>query len=660
MNNQKLKSITSVLSTMRAIVMVPMLALALAGPMPVWAQQEHILNLKDAEVSTLIATVAEITGDTFVVDPRVQGKVTVISSQAMDEKGIYDLFLSVLRVHGFAAVKEGDTIRILPDVEARQQKNDLALDGNPDDLITKVIPLQHVQAQEVVNLVRPLLPQQSHLAAHVGSNSLLIADRAGNVARIERVVQRIDRRNDQSIEVIALQNASASEVVRTLRLLEPQQEGSGEQVIADERTNSILLSADPSKRLKLRTLIYHLDTPLENSGSTQVVHLNYADAASLVGILEAVTQNVQTADADGEPSVGVRIQAHPETNSLVITASAAEFRTLQSVIRSLDIPRAQVHVEAIIAEVSVDTVRELGVQWQATGSLDPILDADGNVIGLDSGFFGGTSFGANGTNIINLASGASAPSNGLNIGYVSGTTEILGNEVLQLGAVLRALRSDADTNILSTPSVVTLDNQEASIQVGQEVPFVTGQFTNSSINNSDGQVNPFQTINREEVGIKLTVTPKINEGDAVILNINQEVSSLAPIAGAVDLITNKRTLTTTVMVPDNAILVLGGLITDDLQETIERVPGLSSIPLIGEAFKFRSTQRVKRNLMIFIRPRILKDRLTLDTLSAGKYDFIRSQQILKRETSDSITPEDEMPLLPELYDYLQLPAGDEQ
>ncbi|MCG8465212.1 MAG: hypothetical protein MI750_10235, partial [Xanthomonadales bacterium] len=394
--------------------------------------------------------------------------------------------------------------------------------------------------------------------------------------------------------------------------------------------------------------------------STQVVHLNYADAASLVGILEAVTQNVQTADADGEPSVGVRIQAHPETNSLVITASAAEFRTLQSVIRSLDIPRAQVHVEAIIAEVSVDTVRELGVQWQATGSLDPILDADGNVIGLDSGFFGGTSFGANGTNIINLASGASAPSNGLNIGYVSGTTEILGNEVLQLGAVLRALRSDADTNILSTPSVVTLDNQEASIQVGQEVPFVTGQFTNSSINNSDGQVNPFQTINREEVGIKLTVTPKINEGDAVILNINQEVSSLAPIAGAVDLITNKRTLTTTVMVPDNAILVLGGLITDDLQETIERVPGLSSIPLIGEAFKFRSTQRVKRNLMIFIRPRILKDRLTLDTLSAGKYDFIRSQQILKRETSDSITPEDEMPLLPELYDYLQLPAGDEQ
>lgn len=660
MNNQKLKAITSALSTMRAMVMVPLLALALSGPMPAWAQQEHILNLKDAEVSTLIATVAEITGDTFVVDPRVQGKVTVISTQAMDEKGIYDLFLSVLRVHGFAAVKEGDTIRILPDVDARQQKNDLGLSGNPDDLITKVIPLKHVQAQEVVNLVRPLLPQQSHLAAHVGSNSLLIADRAGNVARIERVVQRIDRRNDQSIEVIALHNASASEVVRTLRLLEPQPDGSGEAVIADERTNSILLSADPSKRLKLRTLIYHLDTPLENSGSTQVVHLNYADAASLVSILEAVTQNVQAANGEAEPGVSVRIQAHPETNSLVITASAAEFRTLQSVIRSLDIPRAQVHVEAIIAEVSVDTVRELGVQWQATGSLDPILDGDGNVIGLDSGFFGGTSFGSNGTNIINLASGASAPANGLNIGYVSGTTEILGNEVLQLGAVLRALRSDADTNILSTPSVVTLDNQEASIQVGQEVPFVTGQFTNSSINNSDGQVNPFQTINREEVGIKLTVTPKINEGDAVILDINQEVSSLAPIAGAVDLITNKRTLTTTVMVPDNAILVLGGLITDDLQETIERVPGLSSIPLIGEAFKFRSTQRVKRNLMIFIRPRILKDRLTLDTLSAGKYDFIRSQQILKRETSDSITPEDEMPLLPELYDYLQLPAGDEQ
>lgn len=625
------------------------------------AQQEHVLNLKDAEVSTLIATVAEITGDTFIIDPRVQGKVTVLSSQPMDKAGVYDLFLSVLRVQGYAAIKEGDTIRVLPDVVARQEGNALfGLEGSPDDLVTKVIPLQYVDAQEVVSLVRPLLPQQSHLAAHVGSNSLLIADRAGNVARMESVVQRIDRRNDQSIEVISLHNAAANEVVRTLRLLEPQQEQGGEVAIADERTNSILLSADPSKRLKLRTLIYHLDTPLDNNGSTQVVHLNYADAESLVSILDAVTQQSSEASAENGGQISdVKIQAHGETNSLIITASAAQFRSLQSVIRSLDIPRAQVHVEAIIAEVAVDTIRELGVQWQATGSLDPILDAEGNIIGLDSGFLGGTSFGSNGNNIFNLARGAS-PGNGLNIGYLSGTTEILGNEVLQLGGVLRALRSDADTNILSTPSVVTLDNQEATIQVGQEVPFITGQFTNNSINNQQGQVNPFQTINREEVGIKLTVTPKVNEGDAVILDINQEVSSLAPIAGAVDLITNKRTLTTTVMVPDNAILVLGGLITDDLQETIERVPGLSSIPVLGELFKFRNTQRVKRNLMIFIRPTILKDRLVLDRLSAGKYDFIRNQQLLKRDTVDSITPEDEMPLLPELYDYLQLPAGDEQ
>lgn len=659
MNNQKIYASMTPLEVARKCLLMPLLmVLALASATSVQAQQEHVLNLKDAEISTLIATVADITGDTFVVDPRVQGKVTVLSSQPMSSQGIYDLFLTALRVQGYAAVKEGNTIRILPDVEARQQKNALGLETNPDDLVTKVIPLQHVEAQEVVNLVRPLLPQQSHLAAHVGSNSLLISDRAGNVARIESVVHRIDRRNDQSIEVITLHNAAASEVVRTLRSLEPQSESGAEIAIADERTNSILLSADPSKRLKLRTLIYHLDTPLENSGATQVVHLNYADAESLVGILNAVTEsNEEQGTEGGNPPV--RIQAHAETNSLVITASAAQFRSLQSVIRSLDIPRAQVHVEAIIAEVSVDTVRELGVQWQATGSLDPILDAEGNVIGLDSGFLGGTSFGNSGNNILNLSTGGT-PGNGLNIGYLSGTTEILGNQVLQLGAVLRALRSDADTNILSTPSVVTLDNQEASIQVGQEVPFVTGQFTNNSINNQQGQVNPFQTINREEVGIKLTVTPKINEGDAVILNINQEVSSLAPIAGAVDLITNKRTLTTTVMVPDNAILVLGGLITDDLQETIERVPGLSAIPILGEAFKFRNTQRVKRNLMIFIRPRILKDRLVLDELSQGKYKFIREQQLLKRETSDNITPDDEMPLLPELYDYLQLPAGDEQ
>lgn len=644
----------------RSYMMAAFLALGLfSPPLSPLVAQEHVLNLKDAEISTLIATVAEITGDTFIVDPRVQGKVTVISSEPMDEDGIYELFLTVLRVQGYAAIKEHGTIRILPDVVARQDKNaEVNEYANPDDLVTHVIPLEHVDAQEVVTMVRPLLPQQSHLAAHTGSNSLLIADRAGNVARVRRIVRSIDRSGDQRVEVLTLDYASAAEIVRTLRLLEPQQGQGGEVAIADERTNSILLSGDPSKRLKLRTIISHLDTPMESSGATQVVHLNYADAESLVGILDAVSQ--PPAGNEGQPGArDIQIQAHAETNSLVITAPPAQFRSLQSVIRSLDIPRAQVHVEAIIAEVSVDTVRELGVQWQATGSLDPIRDADGNIIGLDSGFLGGTSFGTGGNNIIGLATGAT-PGTGLNLGYLSGTTEILGNQVLQLGAVLRALRSDADTNILSTPSVVTLDNQEASIQVGQEVPFVTGQFTNTSINTEQGQVNPFQTINRQEVGVKLTVTPKINEGDSVILAINQEVSSLAPIAGAVDLITNKRTLTTTVMVPDNAILVLGGLMRDDIQETIERVPGLSAIPLIGEAFKFRDTQRVKRNLMIFIRPTILKDRALLDDMTANKYNFIRAQQLNNRDNEHSITPDEEMPLLPELYDYLQLPAGDER
>ncbi len=633
-------------------------ALLAAGWLSLAVAQQHVLNLKDAEIQTLIATVAEITGRTFIVDPRVQGKVTVISSQPMDEAGIYDLFQSILRVQGYIAIAEGDTVRVVPDVVARQDRDGQTAEKiDPSELVTKVIPLRFVDAQEMVTLVRPLLPQQSHLAAHSTSNSLLLADRAGNIARIEGIIRRIDRAQDQGIEVIALQNASAAEVVRTLQMLNPQKAQGGEPVVADERTNSILLSGDPANRIRLRTLITHLDTPLGEAGATQVVHLNYADAETLVGILSAVSE-VGDAKTGEAPRQAVRIQAHAATNSLVITASAADFRSLQSVIRSLDIPRAQVHVEAIIAEVAVDTSRELGIQWQTTSTIDPIFDEAGNAIGIDSGFIGGTSFGSGGNNILNLAvdpTGA-VPGGGLNIGYLDGTTNILGTDVLQLGAVLRALRSDVDTNILSTPSVVTLDNQEATIQVGQEIPFISGQFTNTGVDTGEGQVNPFQTINREEVGIKLTVTPKINEGDAVIMIISQEVSSLSPVTGAVDLITNKRTLTTTVMVPDKAILVLGGLTTEDLQESIDRVPGLSAIPILGEAFKFRSTSHIKRNLMIFIRPQILKDQALAQSLSAGKYDFIRAQQLQKRENKQSIVRDEEMPLLPELYDYLQLPA----
>lgn len=623
-------------------------AVCLAFLLP-WASlqaEPQMLNFNQADIQSVIATIGEITGKTFVIDPRVQGQVTVISSQPLEEDELYDVFLSVLRVQGFAAISDGSVVRVVPDAVAQQQ----AVNGSNggEEIVTRILPMNNISAADALPLLRPLLPQTAHLVAHEASNTLIAADRAANINRLQTIIRRIDRAEQAEVEVIPLQYASASELVRTLQMLNPNQT---QGIVADERTNTLLLSGDSNRRLRTRTLISHLDTPLESGGNTQVIHLNYATADELVPILQGVVdQEAGTANGAGDGAAlagnNTRIQAHAETNSLIISAQPAELRSLQSVIRSLDIPRAQVLVEAIIAEVTVDTSRELGVQWQATSSINGPND---------SGFLGGTNFGTGGNNILNQTfdpTGA-LPGGGLNIGYISGTTSILGTDVLELGAVLRALSSDTDSNVLSTPSIVTMDNAEASISVGQEVPFVTGQFTNTSTNDAGGQVNPFQTINREEVGILLTVTPKINEGDSVILTIQQEVSSLTSAIGAVDLITNKRTLSTQVMVPDNDVLVLGGLITDDLEENEDRVPGLGDIPILGELFKFRSNRQVKRNLMVFIRPRILRDRKLQQDISSSKYNFIRARQLEQREQPRGLTPRDEMPLLPELFEYLQ-------
>lgn len=630
------------------------LCMVLAGPV---LAQPQMLNFNQADIQSVIATIGEITGKTFVIDPRVQGQVTVVSSQPLSEDEIYGVFLSVLQVHGYAAISDGNVVRIVPDTIARQQSSNMNLAGG-EEIVTRILPLRNITASAALPLLRPLLPQGAHLVAHDSSNTLIVADRASNVQRLQTIISRIDKAEQNEVEVMRLEHASATSL---LRIIEEMNTSGTSKVLADDRTNSLLLSGDPAGRLRLRTLVSHLDTPLDQGGNTQVVHLNYADAQEMVPILQGVVEQRNTNAEGSSPNLRgtqAKIQAHQQTNSLIISAQPDELRSMKSVIRSLDIPRAQVLVEAIIAEVTVDTSRELGVQWQATSSLDPIFGPDGEVIGLGSGFLGGTNFGTGGNNIITQTffnpNNLALPSNGLNIGFLSGTTNILGTEVLELGVVLRALSSDSNSNILSTPSIVTMDNAEASISVGQEVPFITGSFTNTSVDSADGQVNPFQTINREEVGILLKVTPKINEGDSVILTISQEVSALlGQAAGASDLITSKRTLNTQVMVQDNDVLVLGGLITDDMMEVEDRVPGLGDIPVFGNLFKTRSNRKVKRNLMVFIRPRILRDRSLSNSISASKYDFIRASQLDMRERAQGLSPKDEMPLLPELYQYLQ-------
>lgn len=615
---------------------------------PAWAQEEeHTLNLEQAKIQTLISTVSEITGKNFVVDPRVSGEVTVVSAAPMNEEEIYEVFLSILGVHGLAAVPSGDAIKIVPDTAAKQGAIGMYGDteGGGDAMATHIIQPDHVSARELEPLLRPLIPSTGQLSVYPPANLMVISDSAGNLERLVRIIERIDTATaDSEAEVVRLEHASASEIVRLVNQLYPERGGGGPQVVADERTNTVLLTGDPGSRLRIKTLVAHLDTPLESGGSTRVVYLDYADANELVPILKSVSQALERTGDGGEGAAngsGVSIDAHPATNALIITATPSVYRSLEAVIRQLDIRRAQVLVEAVIAEVAVDTTQELGVQWQAADGFD------------DDSLIGGTNFGGPGSSILGLSRDPTSTGQGLSLGWLRGTTTIPGTDdvVLELGALVRALQSDSNTNVLSTPSLVTMDNAEAQIQVGQEVPFLTGQFTSSAAD--DSTRNPFQTIQREDVGITLKVTPHINQGDTVRLDIGQEVSSVASSSGAaVDLVTNKRTLNTSVLVGDREILVLGGLIDEDVRETDQSVPLLGDIPLLGNLFKYRNASRVKRNLMVFLHPRILRDEATAREVTGGKYNYIRELQERAREEDGPLTDSEEMPLLPEMYEYL--------
>jgi general secretion pathway protein D len=631
------------------------------------ADGRHTLNLKDADIQALIATVSEITGKNFIVGPNVEGRVTVVSARPMLPDEVYDVFLSVLRVHGYAAVPAGSMVKILPEAVAQQDgavaSAGAALHG-ANELVTQVVPVRHVSATELVPILRPLLPQGGQLIAHPASNSLVVSDRAGNVERLVSIIQRIDTASDAQVEVIPLAHANAAEMARTLTLLADdkaaQANGESARVFADTRTNSILLSGAKSARLRMRALVAHLDTPSGDGGDTQVVYLHYANAKELVPILEGVAATLTgiapPSAKSGEGGAGTpstaTIQAHEETNALVISAPPAVFRSLAEVVRQLDIRRNQVLIEAVIAEVSDQTASELGVQWQLP-------------LGNNRHVIGGTNFtgGNPGNNILNAAQNPLGVGNGFNLGYIEGTVEIGRNTIFQLGALVTALRGDGNSNILSTPSVLTLDNQEAEIKVAQEVPFLTGQYTTASTtsNNTTGNAisNPFQTIERKDVGLVLKVKPQINEGESVRLDIHQEVSSLAPnVSGAVDLVTYKRELTTSVLVKDDSLLVLGGLIDNQAKDNVQKVPGLGDIPLLGNLFRYRTNDRRKSDLMVFLHPKILRDAATEASVSSSKYNYMRTEQLQMRQQDWPVTPRQERPLLPAVHDFLASPSLD--
>ncbi len=625
----------------------------------VFAETGVTLNLKDADIRSLIETVAEATGRNFIVDPRVKAKVTVISARSMNREEVYQVFLSVLQVHGYAAVKVGEIIKILPDVNAKQGPvvtGGESTQADGDELVTRVVPIKNVPAAQMVPILRPLVPQQGHLAAYPNSNVLVISDRAANIQRLITIINRIDRPDSQEIEVVPLEHASAAEVVRIINSMSRQdaqgQVPGGTTLAADERSNSILLSGDNAARLRIRGLIAHLDTPLQGGGNSQVVFLKYAKAVELVPILLGVTQfeaEGQQGNASGT-ATGVNlqevdIQADETTNALIITAAPAKFESIRRIISQLDIRRAQVLVEAIIAEVSTGLSRELGVQFAyvPTERSSGTTPAVGELFTNSSADIAGL-----------IAGGTDAALSAVTSGFFVGAAKLGGKD--RFAALLRALEGDSATNILSTPQLMTLDNEEAEIVVAQNVPFITGQFTNTG-SGTDSAVNPFQTIEREDVGITLRITPQINEGDSVILNVEQEASSLSPSPVASDLITNKRSIKTTVLAKDQQTIVLGGLIEDKYTDDVQKVPLLGDIPLLGHLFRSTNTTKDKQNLMVFIHPVIVRDPATASYATNAKYSFLKARQV-EAAIDDRGLIKNGARLLPDLDELVtQVPGG---
>ena len=625
------------------------------------AQQPTITpNYKAADIRQIIEAVGEITGRTFIIDPRVQApNVTMLSSTPMTPDAFYEAFLSILDVHQLSAVTSGGITKIIPNATARQYPGPLSpgqAEG-PDDFVTQVIQVRNIGATQLVPILRPLVPQNGHLVAHPGSNMLIISDRASNVQRMVSIIDRIDQSSDEDIEVIPLEHASAVDIVRVVTTLAQQPRADGAPVntnlVADARTNSVLIGGDKADRLRLRALIAHLDTPLESGGSTQVRYLEYADAEELATKLQQHATNQATGAragaAGGAPAGGaasnldgVSVWADSQTNALIINAPPKTMRSLMAIVDKLDIRRAQVLVEAIIAEIQADRVNELGVTWaaEAAGSDAPIAL---------------TNFPSFGSGVVQLggaASGGGGDTGAGDLGALIGEGVSIGvgriaDDGVSFAAILRALEGDADTNIISRPSILTTDNEEANLDVGQEVPFVSGSFTNTG--GTGGAVNPFQTVQRESVGVKLTITPQINKGDSLLLDIKQEISSIAQSsAGAVDLITNQRIIETTVIVEDGTIVVLGGLIDDVLRESNQQVPVLGSIPVLGALFRVRRTELVKTNLMVFIRPKILRDTMDTAIETNAKYNYIRDFQMGRQGDSVQLMPNEGRPLIPPL------------
>jgi general secretion pathway protein D len=577
--------------------------------------------MRDADIRAFAADMAQISNKTIVLDPRVKGNVTVVSNQDLDAGEAYAVFLSVLRVHGYAAIENNGVVKVMPESGARQDAT--VNNKNNDSLATEVIRLSQANARVIAPLLKPLVNKQGHIAAYEATNSIIIADYVGNLSRIKSILLELDKNPADTFELIPLDNTSANEVARILGSMwrGDNQMSKSFSAIAVERSNSILLRGQIGVIKQIKRVISRLDSNSSQSSNLKVIYLKYAKAEDLTGILEKVAESLEEEiPSESSKKNKTSIGFHNDTNALIISAQPDILKSLESVISQLDIRRAQVLVEALIVEISDKLARDLGVQFLFTG------DGESSPIATQR-------FGTPNPDLIStIGAETSEDSTTSSTMQTRAANSLLALDGLAVGVarykasgtsfatILNLIAQDADSNVLSTPSIMTMDNEEASIVVGQEIPITTGETLSGS--NS----NPFRSVTRQEIGVKLVVRPQINEGNAVKMYINQEVSSIFGPLGemSTDLITNKRNIKTTVLVEDGETIVLGGLIDDDVQESVKKVPFLGDIPLLGRLFKTTSITRTKRNLMVFLRPTIVRNSEDVRAISNRKYNYFQA------------------------------------
>jgi general secretion pathway protein D len=668
---------------MRAATLLVVLTLSASAA----AQERVTLNFSNTEIDAVVRAIAQFTGKVFIVDPRVKGTLTLTIEQPLSPDQALAALSAALRMQGIVLVESGGVVRVVPEADAKLQGG--AVQSGPptgasrgDELVTQVFRLNYAAAASIVQVLRPLIAPNNTISAFPANNTIVVTDFAENVRRIARIIAAIDTPAGNEVDIVRLQHAIASDLAVLLgKVLDASAQGADASqrvtVLAEPSSNSLLIrSASPARVSLVRTLIAKLDQPSAVPGNIHVVYLKNAEATRLArtllgaggsdpaagGLSPSTTAPAfqaagrppgsppPTQPPGGAPTAptaaagpvsgqvgGAQIQADPTTNTLIITAPDAVYRQLRVVIDKLDVRRAQVFIESLIVEVTGDQAAEFGIQWQTgLGS----ATAGGGTVAL-----GGTNFGAAGRNILGVAQNPASVGTGLNIGIAKGTITLPGiGTVTNLQFLARALETNNKANILSTPNLLTLDNEEARIIVGQNVPFITGQFTSAA----SAAINPFQTIERRDVGLTLRVRPQISEGGTIKLVIYQEVSRVEDTSNPAGIITSMRAIETNVLVDDGSIVVLGGLVQDTVTTTVEKVPLLGDIPVLGHLFRFETRKQQKANLMVFLRPFVVRDESAGRSLVVDRYDQMRILEESTRQDSHPVLPDMEPPVMPPL------------